>query len=303
MAITWHVPVALAVFFSYVVHPFLLKKVGSAPGRSRNLVLQYFFASLLALTTTVVLNKLGFIDTTILAFKRQYLIVIGLCLINALACYSQWRAVAVNLSITAVSTWADDLIAMLLSCLVLGEWKQIYPISFVGILLSFGSVIIFSFCKTSINNISSLELRKIYFWVAGYSFIWGGLTFAMRFFALQGMRWNEFIPCWYLGSFLGSLVVYLFSSKEERGNISTLRPAVILTSVMALNIVASLTMTYWSKALAPVLITQPIYQIAEMVLPVLVGLLIFKEKQNFRKMGWLALVMGLVGGLLIAFSF
>ena len=107
----WQIPAGLTILVAYLLQPYLIKKVANAPGRARNLVLQYFFATILISFSVLILHLLGLIKFGI---DRRMLMVTGLCLINGFACYAHWRATAINLVVTSVSTWADDLTGMLL---------------------------------------------------------------------------------------------------------------------------------------------------------------------------------------------
>ena len=59
----------------------------------------------------------------------------------------------------------------------------------------------------------------------------------------------------------------------------------------------------WPNSLAPIVVTTPVFQVSEMIFPTLIGLYIYNEKKNFNWLGWVAMGLGLVGGLIIAFSF
>lgn len=297
---TWQVPAILTILIAYILQSYLNKKIASAPGRARNLVLQYFFATILISLCVLVLHILGLIRFCI---DRRMLIITGICLINGFACYAYWRATAINMAITSVSTWADDLTGMLLGYVILSEGRYLTPQILVGILFAFGSVLIFSFAKNSFQMIGNQNLLRIYGWIGAYSLIWGGLNFLMRYFSLQGMMWWQFLLSWYLGSFLGAVMVFLFSGDEERGDQSTLKSAIKTTLALAFCIVSSLGCLYWTRSLAPMTVATPVFQVSEMIFPTLIGLWIFHERKNFNLLGWVAMGLGLAGGLIIVFNF
>ena len=174
----WQVPAGLTILIAYVLQSFLIKRISNAPGRARNLVLQYFFAASLIWLSVFALDLLGLIEFGI---DRRMLMVIGICLINAFACYAHWRAMAINMAVTSVSTWADDLTGMLLGYLFLHEGQYLSPALGLVILLVFGSILIFSFAKNSLQGVSNQNLGRIYLWIGSYSLIWGGLGFLMRY--------------------------------------------------------------------------------------------------------------------------
>ncbi|OGY63547.1 MAG: hypothetical protein A3I89_02080 [Candidatus Harrisonbacteria bacterium RIFCSPLOWO2_02_FULL_41_11] len=296
----WQVPAVLTILIAYIFQSFLIKKVANAPGRARNLVLQYFFAATLIWLFVIISDLLGLIKFGI---DTRMLMVTGICLINAFACYAHWRATAINMAVTSVSTWADDLTKMFLGYLFLHEGQYLNPTLGLGILFVFGSVLIFALAKNSLQGISSQNLGRIYLWIGSYSLIWGGLGFLMRYLALGGMLWWQFLISWYLGSFIGSCILFLFSDDVERGVNVPLKESVRGPLMLSFCIVASLGTSYWTNSLAPIVVTTPVFQVSEMIFPTLIGLYIYNEKKNFNWLGWVAMGLGLVGGLIIAFSF
>lgn len=300
MVTTWQVPAVLTILIAYGVQPYLNKTISAVPGRARNLVLQYFFAFIIIASTVIGLHYFGLIRFGI---DKKMAAVTGLCLINAFACYAYWRAIAINMTITSVSTWADDLIGMLLGYFILSEGRYLTPRIAMGILLAFVSVLIFSFVKSSLRGIGSQNLWRIYGCIGTYSLIWGGLNFLMRYFSLRGMVWWQFLLSWYSGSFLGAMIVFWFSGPEERGDRSTLKMAIKTTMTLAFCIVISLGLLYWTRSLAPMIVATPVLQVSEMIFPTLIGLWIFHERKNFNLLGWVAMVIGFIGSLSIVFSY
>ena len=296
----WQVPALLTILIAYILQPYLIKKVANASGRARNLVLQYFFATVLISFSVLVLHLLGLIRFGI---DRGMLIVTGICLINGFACYAHWRATAINMAVTSVSTWADDLTGMLLGYWFLSEGRYLSPALGLGIMFVFGSVLIFAFAKNSLQGVSNQNLGRIYFWIGSYSLIWGGLNFLMRYFSLAGMLWWQFLMSWYIGSFIGSCILFLFSDDAERGVGVPLKESVRGPLMLSFCIVTSSGTLYWTRSLAPMVIATPVFQVSEMVFPTLIGLWVFHERKNFNFLGWLAMALGLVGGLIVAFSF
>ncbi|HEY4499726.1 MAG TPA: hypothetical protein VJH70_01130 [Candidatus Paceibacterota bacterium] len=306
MPIDWRIIVIWWVLFGYWTQPVLIKKIASAPGRARNLVWQYFFSAVFAVIAAMIAK---YVFGAVCAWDSKLIFVLILGAFNGFACYCHWRAAAINLAATSVNTWADDVIAMVLGLIVLGEARYLNLQLGIGILFSLSAILLFTFAKTiSLKaNVAAGEhpagIQRIALWVACYSLIWGGAMFLMRFFSLKGVPLWEFVPCWYSGSFLGALGVFACAHKEERGDPSTLLQSMGRVMPISLNICISLSMAYWARSLAPITVTQPLLQISEMIFPTLVGLIIFEEHTHFNKLGWLAIAIGLIGGTTIVLSF
>jgi drug/metabolite transporter (DMT)-like permease len=124
----------------------------------------------------------------------------------------------------------------------------------------------------------------------------------MRYLSLQGMPLQNYLAAWYLGSFIGALIVFVLGGRKERGEPLTGKQMVQVAS-LAVVLWVSLGLEYWSKMLAPLTVVQPIYQVSEMVLPTFIGLWIFKERLGLNYKAWVAIGAGLLGGMIIALSY
>ncbi len=295
----WQIPVMCRVIIGYMIAPALIKKIATAPSRTRSLVWQYFFSAVFALSIALIAGA-NLWETRVIAVA-----IIGA--FNAFACYCHWRAVDISLSRTSLFTQADDLICLALGYIILGEGKFLSTWLGIGLTLSLVSVSIFTFAKTrtpKADNAQKPEQKKwtIGIWVMLYSVIWGVAVFSMRYFSLQGMSLPGYIAAWYSGSYIGALVVFLLGGKKEAG--APLKRAQILrVAPLSLVIWLSLMSVYWAKMLAPITVVQPIFQVSEMIFPTLIGLWIFKEAKEMNIWSRLAIVLGLAGGTIIALSF
>ncbi|MCX6722594.1 MAG: hypothetical protein NT094_00825 [Candidatus Staskawiczbacteria bacterium] len=290
----WQIPVFLSMLVGRVIAPIIIKNVASAPSRTRNLVWQYFFAALLASLTALISG-----DTFSIG---QSLIVASIGFFNAFACYCQWRAINISLSKTSLFTQADDLICLLLGYAVLGEGKILNLYLIIGIILCLGSALLFVWQKPAKDK-GVTPNNKIWLWIALYSIIWGVAIFSMRFFSsVDGMSLPAFAFSWYIGSLIGAGFVFLLGGKKEAG--MPLKPRQIgKVSILAFIIWISLSISYWARSIAPLTIIQPIDQVAEMILPTIVGLWIFKESANLSRLSQIAILLGLTGGMIIVFGY
>ena len=286
------------IVFGYMIAPTLIKKIATAPSRTRSLTWQYFFSAILALSVAL------FAGANL--WEQRVIAVAVIGAFNAFACYCHWRAVNISLSRTSLFTQADDLICLALGYIILGEGKFLSTWLGIGLTLSLVSVSIFTFAKTRVPKTDNAqnESKKwtIGVWVMLYSVIWGVAIFSMRYFSLNGMSLPSYIAAWYSGSYIGALVVFLLGGKKEAG--APLKKAQILrVAPLSLVIWLSLMSAYWAKMLAPITVVQPICQVSEMIFPTLIGLWIFKEAKELNIWSRLAIVLGLAGGTIIALSF
>lgn len=299
---TWHVPVLLVVLFGYCISPYLIKSIADIPGRAGSLVLQYFLASVFAFLGLIITQFFGLAEFS--GNWQRMAVVAVICSANSFACYAHWRATGISQSITSIVAFADDLICLGLAFLILHQSKYLTAFIGLGILLVSASAIILVLSNTALKGIQREDILGVYKWTAIYSVIWGVLMFLEGYFAFkEKMPWWEFAASWYFGSFLASFLVFYFSSKEERGNFGTLITTAQPVLLNSITIYISLGLQYWSKIVAPLIVVIPIFQASEMIFPTLCGLIIFKERKHFKPLGWAAMAVGTIGGLLIALNY
>ncbi|OGL83402.1 hypothetical protein A3B32_03495 [Candidatus Uhrbacteria bacterium RIFCSPLOWO2_01_FULL_53_9] len=224
--------------------------------------------------------------------------------VNAGAAYCQWRAVEISQSRTAVFTWADDLIAMGLGYAILSEQRYLTPTLVLGVVICVGCAVAMAFHKRAGSDEKSSRASPFALlgWVAAYSVIWGVAALVMRIYGLRATSIFWFATAWYPGAVLGALVIRYTSSEKEQGEPLTLK-GLAGVFVLSTTIWAALALKYWASMLAPITVTQPVFQVSELVFPVLVGLFIFKEHQTLSHQGKLLLALATAGGIVIAFSY
>ncbi len=291
----WQVPIILSVLVSYIIAPILIKKIARSPSRTRNLVWQYFFAAALATLSALIIGT----DFS----GKQAVVVAIIGAFNAFACYCQWRAIDISLSKTSLFTQADDLICVFLGYLILGEGQLLNILLVIGVVFCVGSGLLFVWEKIQKNKNDNKPFKhSIWLWVMLYSIIWGVAVFSKRYFFLGGMSLLTFVASWYGGSFCGACVVFALGGKKEAGEPLKLKQ-IGGVLVLAVIIWTSLMLGYWVRSLAPLTIVQPIYQIAEIILPTIIGLWIFKEAKELSTISRLAILIGLTGGMILIFGY
>lgn len=284
---------------TYFIGPAMQKKLTGLPGRPQRLVAQFAFAGLLALVYYIISR--GWTASVPLATVS---IVFLIGCVNALGAYAHWRSVDISLSQTSLFSQADDLIALLLGMAILGETHYLRPLLTVGVLLCLGGALAYTLMKKDGQMGGRLEKRRfvhMLVWVLIYSTIWGGAVFSFRYFALAGVPIALYVLAWYGGSFFGSWIVLGLVSPAERGTRISL-PSVLRVFPLAALVWGSLMLAYWANEKAPIVRMQPIYQVAEMIFPTLVGLYFFKEGEALTFGKKMLFALGCGGVVLLFFA-
>lgn len=294
----WLIPIILACISSYVLQPILNKKISGLPSRTRNLCWQYCFAAIFANTLALVSDIHFFEDQRIIV-----IVIIGI--FNALGAYCYWRAIAISLSETSLFAQADGLIAMFLGFFILGE-SQLFNFGLgIGIIFLLCAVFLFVMAGRDADfqysDIIFYPKKGIGMWIVFFCVIWGIAIFSMRYFALGGMPLLNYVAGWYGGSFIGALIVFSLAGGAEAGR-PLLTKDILRILPLSLTIWVSLMLGYWARQLTPLIVSQPIFQIVGMILPTVIGLWVFKEIKELNLFSRAAIVIGLVGGTIIALS-
>jgi hypothetical protein len=286
----------LLMAVSYVVHPWLIKRVADAPSRPRSLIVFYFVNTVLATILAIVSEA---------SFNTMVLWVVILGVANAFACYCHWRAIAISLSKTSIFTQVDDLIAISMGYIVLGETALVTPTMAFGIFIVMGSAFLFSLDNWRIKRVSDRGNGGwgIITWVLIYSIIWGIDMFLMRYFSVTfGMSLPTFVVGFYVGSLIGAVLVLLISNADEVGNPLTMAQKKN-AALPAITAFACTVLHVWVKQLVPITVSQPLLQAAEMIFPTLIGLYVFKERKNLTANEKIIMLITAVGGVLIISSY
>ncbi len=287
----WFIPVALLILVGYGVVPILNKRIAGAPSRARSLLVQHAFAALFADCICIAMGA---------SIETMFFAVAIVGVLNAFGNYAYWRAIDTSLSTTSLFSQADDLIALALGYIVLHEF------AIVGVWLGIGVGILV--CAAALFSVEQALKQKrgnpksIIRWIVAYSLIWGVAMFSGRYFALEGVSIVTYLAGWYTGSLVGALTVFALAPAKERGqSLSWAHYASV--AVLAVVIMISNALGYWAKMLAPITVVQPLFQLAEMILPTMIGLWYFKERQHLTRREKVALAIGLIGGMIIVYSY
>lgn len=288
----WQVPVLVRVLAAHVGFPYVVKKLSGLPGRSRRIALQFAFCIAFTLVYIVATGDWPVLDW-------RFAAIFGFGVVNAAAVYSQWRAIEISLVKNSLFTQADDLIAIALGLVVLGEGSAMSaPTIATAVALCVFGTIAYSLSTKQDGK----ENRRVFLYIATYSVIWGVAVFSQRALALEGMSISSYALAWYGGTFLGSFGLIATVGRAEE-------PLKLTGSVLwkmgalAALVWTAFTFGYFAYQSAPVAVSQPVFQVTELVFPLLIGIFVFKEVQLPRWRDRLLLATALGGAVMVLLSY
>jgi hypothetical protein len=293
----WYVPVVCRIVTGYIAVPILLKPVVDRYAHTTMLLVQFVCCLAAALPAALILNQLR-VDWTIVA--------VGFA--NGLAAYCYRKAITISLSRTALLAFWDDLVAMGLSYVILREGQFLTSGIVLGIVASLGAVVLFTvhgYRKQHKDEPGTVP-KRLYVFAGVYSVILGVGVFFMRYLGVKNTGLGTFLVNWYGGVVLAAGLLLLTVPEEGKD------PAVFATipgkdvlRVVGLSLLVLVTMSaaYMAYRLAPQTIVQPLFLVAEMIAPALIGLYVFAEREALDRQEQLYFAVGLLGGVLVALSF
>ena len=295
LQVHWLVPIVLYIVLAYIGIRWMQKKIVDLHSKTKRLFLNFLFCALFAITFAVVMGHV--------IFNTMTLIIFGIGILNGVANYASWKATSISLSRTSLFSFVDDIIPMALSYAILGEGQFLNTFSEWGIALCFLATILFVRHSYKKEGRASLVF---FVYVAVYSIIWGIANFSARYSAVSGVPVGQFLMSWYIGSFVtATLLVLLYKDPDEKpGRMPALAARdVLVMFVYAGGIALCLAIEFWALTLAPQTLVQPIFLVAEATIPTVIGLTIFKERSTFDRAQWCFAALGMLGVILIAFSY
>lgn len=293
----WRLPVVLYIVLAFGLVRWMGKKYIVGDKRTKRLFLQFLVCFIVAAVLALMQGQV------LIAFRAAAIIwVVGL--INAVGCYYSWKAQDISLGRSSVFTIWDDLIAMGLSYVVLNEGRYINGWNGTGIMLSVAALFLFVIhaYRAKRRGGSGLPLQ-CFIYIGIYSVLWGIGLFTARFFSAEAIPFAPVALAWYGGSTIAAFFLRAFvheTDPSQQGEL-TARDTII-TTVYSLLIISCFGTMYWSLR-SPQVIVQPIYFVAEAIIPTVIAFLFFNERKQFNKVEYLYLGIAIVGVLLIFLGF
>ncbi|MBI4065734.1 hypothetical protein HY412_00880 [Candidatus Kaiserbacteria bacterium] len=299
LGVSWFVPVIIYVVINYLGVRSLNKHLANQPDQIKRITVNMFFCACAGALFALVTGNLRFDSNTYF--------VMGVGVLNAFANIMQWRATKVSMSKTSMLSFGDDIIAVLLAWVIIGDGKYLNGVSASGMVLCLLTGILFWWHSNKTK--AGKETSSFYFHVLAYCMLWGIAIFSQRYFAFNNLSVAQFVFAWYLGSFLtmaaiftGRAVVRTISNSGEKAIAFRFKDYAIVF-VYALGIAGGLAIEYWAKILAPLTVVQPIFLVSEAVIPTIIGWTIFRERKTFDRAQWSFSALGFTGVILLAFGF
>ena len=295
----WLLPVGLRIVTVGLANA-LQKPIAAKNGREERFMVQYVTAAVSGVLLAIYFGTFSFNWAVGAAF--------ALGVLNSTGAYCQWRATGLSLSRYGLFAWGKDFVAMGLGAYFLAEIVYLNDMMVAGIAVVFASVICFAWRDSQRKAVMHGEAGSrpppvFYLWLAATAIIFGTFICLMRALALKDvMSPGDYLCGQYLGALCVATVI-LLGKKSVRGLERLTLRDLRFGIASAIVIVAAQGLHYWSLLLAPVISTQPIFLIAETVLPVWIGVMWFGEGKGLTKLDVLLFVLGVVGAILIALSF
>src|SRR3989344_1146281 len=300
----WYIPVILGLLIRDLFTSVLLKKAVISGGRQQRFFLQFFFAFMLASPIFLYLGN----TSADYILSPDFFKIFGIGMFNATATMFYWKAIDISLSKTSLFLFLDDIIAITLSLIFLGEYAILNTTMLAGLAMGLLSIILFTiYYKIPRANSASPRLPAIFFfYVFIHSVMHGLLLFSLKYLAADGVSKPNFLFGWYGGALMMAGLALVFSRKNKKENKAErafTKKNVKLMVPIGLAIVSSLGLAYLSFQLAPPVVIQPIFFVSPMILPTLVGFFYFKEVKTIDTKEKLIFALGAAGALVIPFSY
>lgn len=270
--------------------------------------------------TWTLFGQLGFaaLWTTIVAiwldewhFTPAMQIILCVGILNGLANYLMWNANLLSTSRNAFFTAFDDIIAMLLSAVIMPSTLMAFTCSKeLGVAFCIVSALLLAYAnyRKSKNGVEGVIPMRFYIYALGYTLCWGVAIFAIGAFALknQASVW-QFASGWYLGAAAMALVLVMLDylglvprpASTDRASLPIwLRESFTIGAANSISLVLQFT----AFVAVPVVVLQPVFLFTDIIVPLLVGLVIFKEAKQFKLADIVLYGTGVSGFYLILFA-
>lgn len=295
--VDWRLPVMLYIVLAFGLVRWIGKKYIVGDKRTKRLFLQFFVCFIAAVVLAVTQGQVT------VAFKAAAIVwFVGL--INGVACFYSWKAQDISLGKSSVFTIWDDIIAMALSFVILDEGRHINAWSGAGIVLSLIALFSFAIHAYRAKNKGGSDLPlKCIFYIGIYSVLWGIALFAQRYFSAEAVPFASFALAWYGGSVIAAFALRAFVREEDPNQQGELTAQdKVITTVYSLLIILCLGTAYWSFK-SPQVIVQPIYFVAEAIVPTIIAFWFFNERKQFDRIEYVYLGIAMFAVLLIFWGY
>ncbi len=296
------VPLGLFIFFAFVVNTWMNKKIVGQPSRTTRFLLQYIFTSVIAVLFAWA--------TGTLTWDNRLPVVFAIGIFQAFGTYFKWKANDLSLAQTSLFTYWDDLIPMALSALLLKELDVFTPVMWAGVATCIGVTLYFirgnwsdAKDKEGAKYLAAAERKRLAFYIAFYSVIWGVAMFLEKYFSFSQLSPGHFALGWYGGSLVTANLIYFFyddpAASQKKTKVPLSAHDVVFMFYIACIISLCLMLHYVVLHTTPQNLSQPILMVSEAVFGTWIGLKVFGEGRQFSRGESIAMYIGLIGVALI----
>ncbi|HLD09432.1 MAG TPA: hypothetical protein VJB68_05245 [Methylophilaceae bacterium] len=280
MSALWLVAVAVYLVVGGI-HQALIKSLTDSLPRATSMAWQFGLAALMVFVFGVASGDLVIAPIGIAIAATGA--------INFFGAYCQWRAYSFSLSRTSMLLPLVPLWAALLASALLSE-AALYQETYlaVGIVLLHGAAFLLAW-QRSPEASTSLDKSWLMF-TLGMLAIQGSATLLVKVFA-DRVQHGLFLPYWYLGAFLGSMILLLFQGDWIKLPPWGLRRIALSSATMA----GSMAAAFWAFQLAPAGLVLPLQSFGSALLPMALGWLVFREAQRLNRYQWTGFAVGAAG--------
>lgn len=299
----WEAAVFLRVLIGFgLCQGFLIKFVARQGRRTERFMWQFVFTFIFALA-------LAALQWDVIRFDGWFGAFVLLGVVGAYGTFYQWKAMAISQTRNALFTFWDDVIAMTLAVVFIGEAHFITMSVALGITLSFLALFLFIrhgwVKKRGVEADRQIPLR-FYGYVAIYSVMWGVAYFGERYWAFKSFPVAGFLLAWYTGTLVTALTLFVLykdhATDQQDGHPIGMR-GLALVFILSSAIFTTMALTIVGYK-APQVIVQPVFFVSEMVLPIVFGFVFFRdERKKFDRIEWLYFAIGAVGALMVGLNF
>jgi hypothetical protein len=299
----WQVAAILKIAGGSVLAPLAFRLLGEVPARERakRIGLQYAWAVALVLPLALAWGGPLF-------YSEAWKIAL-LGAVTSLGVLFQWRAYALSLSRSAVFIPLSNVIPLILSAALLGEWRSfsanlLLLLGFFLAILGLALHVSHDVRQRRKAEAAQPPPRAFYANAAAFTLIFGLATFLLNHWAKAGVPASEFLVCWYGGALAGAAVLLVVTPATAPA-VPAPMPATTKHALIALagfSIVLNMAMEYLALQRAPQTVVLPVFAVADIVGPVLVGCLACREWAKLHRLAWLYLGVALAGALIMALA-
>lgn len=300
--------VAGKIIVGNFIATWIFRSLGRVPNRmvAERTVMQY------VLTFTCAAAYLFYSG---LSLKHSDLLVLSpiflVGIIGSTNLYIKLQANAVSLSRFAVFEMLVAVIPLTLSATLLGEWVALTdPLLLFGFVLCILGAALYFIYDVSAKLEGSATSVPLSFYGYGIAYmVSAGLTaFLMNVWAKAAVPAPLFLAAWYAGTLVGSGLFYLLSyswktaapTAEEPRRWSNRERLLVFAGGLA--VFANMGFLFGSFQKIELLVVAPFYITGDIIGPVLIGMLFFKEWKALRKWGYLFFGIDFVGTCIVGLA-